>query len=80
MTKIKSSFFTLLLVASLGFTSNVAQAGCEYKANGECEFKCDHTPNEECKGEATIDGTKTRVTCDGKETTCRGGSELPSIL
>ena len=47
-----------------------ANAECEYKLNEECEFKCDSTPNETCSGEATIDGRKLRVTCDGKEVEC----------
>ncbi|MCR8667552.1 hypothetical protein NO995_07660 [Aestuariibaculum sp. M13] len=51
-------------------TLNTANAECEYKKNGTCEFKCDDTPNETCKGEATVAGYKTRVTCDGKEVSC----------
>ena len=49
---------------------NSANAECEYEKNGECEFKCDDTPNETCENEVTVDGHKTRVTCDGKEVDC----------
>lgn len=66
------------VAAMLGIVATMAlplslSATCEYTVGGGCEFKCDNTPNETCKGEATIDGRKVRVTCDGKETLCSEG-------
>ena len=49
-------------------------AAYEYKVGDECEFKCENVvPHETCKGEASVDGRKIRVTCDGKETLCPEG-------
>jgi hypothetical protein len=62
----------ICIVATMALPLTLS-ATCEYKVGDVCEFKCDNTPNETCKGEATIDGRKIRVTCDGKESLCSEG-------
>lgn len=66
-----------MLLCSITFSTQHANAGCEYKYNGECEFKCDSIPNETCKGKAYVAGENVSVTCDGKEVECPNSGVTP---
>ena len=75
--KSKASVLSVMLFFFISLSTQLANAGCTYTYNGNCEFKCDSSPNETCKGKAHVAGESIKVTCDGKEVKCPGGGVNP---